>query len=47
VAEAIEAALRQDGIEADCSKLFSHMNIDLLTAQLAAASAVLVDLKLN
>jgi hypothetical protein len=45
VAEAIEAALRQDGIEANCSDLFSHLKIDLPTAQLAAASAVLVDLK--
>ena len=46
VAEAIEAALRRDGIEADCSDLFSHFKIDLPTAQLAAASAVLVDLQL-
>jgi hypothetical protein len=34
VAEAIEAALRQDGIEVDCSDLFSDMKIDLPTAQL-------------
>jgi hypothetical protein len=46
VAEAIEAALRQGGIEADCSDLFSHLKIDLPTAQLAAASVVLADLKL-
>jgi len=46
VAEAIETALRDDGITADCSDLFSHLKIDLPTAQLAAASAVLVDLKL-
>ena len=46
VAEAIEAALREGGIEADCSDLFSHLKIDLPTAQLAAASAVLVDLQL-
>ena len=46
VAEAIEAALRQDGITADCSDLFSHLKIELPTAQLAAASAVLSDLKL-
>ena len=45
VAEAIETAVRQDGIEANCSDLFSHLKIDLSTAQLAAASAVLVDLK--
>ena len=46
VAEAIEAALRQGGIKADCSDLFSHLKIDLPTEQLAAASAVLVDLQL-
>ena len=46
VAEAIEAALREGGIKADCSDLFSHIKIDLPTAQLAAASAVLVDLQL-
>ena len=33
-------------IKADCSDLFSHLKIDLPTAQLAAASAVLADLKL-
>lgn len=46
VAEVIEAALREGGIEADCSDLFSHIKIDLLTVHLAAASAVLVDLHL-
>ncbi len=46
VAETIEAALREGGIKADCSDLFSHIKIDLPTAQLAAASAVLVDLHL-
>ena len=46
VAQAIEAALREGGIKADCSDLFSHLKIDLPTAQLAAASAVLVDLQL-
>ena len=46
VAEEIEAALREGGIKADCSDLFSHIKIDLPTAQLAAASAVLVDLHL-
>jgi hypothetical protein len=45
-AEVIEAALREAGIKADCSNLFSHIKIDLPTAQLAAASAVLVDLQL-
>ena len=46
LAEVIEAALREAGIKADCSDLFSHIKIDLPTAQLAAASAVLVDLQL-
>ena len=46
VVEAIEAALREGGIKADCSDLFSHLKIDLPTAQLAAASAVLVELQL-
>ena len=46
VAESIEAALKEAGIKADCSDLFSHLKIDLPTAQLAAASAVLVDLQL-
>ena len=46
VAEAIETALREGGIKADCSDLFSHLKIDLPTAQLAVASAVLVDLQL-
>ena len=46
VAEVIEAALREGGITADCSDLFSHIKLDLPTAQLAVASAVLVDLQL-
>ena len=46
VAEVVEAALREAGIKVDCSDLFSHLKIDLPTAQLAAASAVLVDLQL-
>ncbi len=46
VAEGIEAALCEGGINADCSDLFSHLKIDLPTAQLAAASAVLVDMQL-
>jgi len=46
VAEVIEAALREGRINADCSDLFSHIKIDLPTAQLAVASAVLVDLQL-
>jgi hypothetical protein len=46
VAEVIETSLREGAIKADCSDLFSHIKIDLPTAQLAAASAVLVDLHL-
>ena len=46
VAEAIEAALREDGIKAEASDLFSHLKIEVPTAQLAAASAVLADLQL-
>jgi len=46
VAEAIEAALREGGIKAEASDVFSHLKIELPTAQLAAASAVLVSLQL-
>ena len=46
LAEVIEAALREAGIKADCSDLFSHIKIDLPTTQLAVASAMLVDLQL-
>jgi hypothetical protein len=46
VAEAIEAALRENGIAAEASDVFSHLKIELPTTQLAAASAVLADLKL-
>jgi len=46
IAEAIETALREDGVKADASDIFSHIKIELQTSQLAAASAVLVDLKL-
>ena len=46
VAASIEEALKEAGIKADCSDLFSHLKIELPTAQLAAASAVLADLQL-
>jgi len=46
VAASIEEALKEAGIRADCSDLYSHLKIELPTAQLAAASAVLADLKL-
>jgi len=46
VAASIEEALKEAGIRADCSDLYSHLKIELPTAQLAAASAVLVDLHL-
>jgi hypothetical protein len=45
VAEAIETALREDGIEAEASDIFSHIKIELPTSQLAAASAVLAELQ--
>jgi hypothetical protein len=45
-AASIEDALKDAGIKADCSDLFSHIKIDLPTAQLAPASAVLVELQL-
>ena len=46
VAEAIEAALREDGITAEASDVISHLKIELPTTQLAAASAVLTSLHL-
>jgi hypothetical protein len=46
VAASIEDALKEAGVRADCSDLFSHIKIDLPTAQLAAASTVLVELQL-
>ena len=46
IAAGIETALRDAGIKAEASDIFSHIKIELPTSQLAAASAVLVDLKL-
>ena len=46
VAEAIEAALREDGITAEASDVISHLKIELPTTQLVAACAVLADLQL-
>jgi len=46
VAEAIEAVLRKDGIAAEASDVISHLKIELPTAQLAAASAMLASLQL-
>jgi hypothetical protein len=46
IAEAIEAALHEDGIRAEASDVISHLKIELPTTQLAAASAVLADLHL-
>ncbi|SLN77730.1 hypothetical protein [Roseisalinus antarcticus] len=46
IAEAVEAALREDGIAVEASDVISHLKIELPTAQLAAASAALVDLQL-
>ena len=46
VAEAIETALREDGVKADASAIFSHIKIELPTSQLPAASTVLAELQL-
>ena len=46
VAEAIEEALREDGIAAEASDVISHIKIELPTTQLAAASAMLASLQL-
>ena len=46
IAEAIETTLRQDGIKAEASDIFSHIKIELPTSQLAAASTVLAELQL-
>jgi hypothetical protein len=46
VAKVIEATLREGWISVDYSDIFSHLKIDLPTAQLSAASAVLADLQL-
>ena len=46
VAEAIEAALRDEGITAEASDVISHIKIELPTRQLADASAVLASLQL-
>ena len=45
-ARMIEAALREAGIAAEASDVFSHLKIELPTAQLAAASTVLASLQL-
>ena len=45
VAEAIETALREDGIKAEASDIFSHIKIELPTSQLANACAVLAELQ--
>ena len=46
VAEAIEAALRDEGIAAEASDVISHIKIELPTIQLAAASTMLASLQL-
>jgi hypothetical protein len=45
-ARVIEAALRKGGIAAEASDVISHLKIELPTDQLAAASALLADLRL-
>jgi hypothetical protein len=46
VTEVIEAELRDAGITADASDVISHIKIELPTTQLAAASSLLVSLRL-
>ena len=46
IAEAIETVLRDAGIKAEASDIFSHIKIELPTSQLAAASTVLAELQL-
>ena len=46
VADTIEAALREAGIDAEASDVISHLKIELPTAQLAAASTVLAGMRL-
>jgi hypothetical protein len=46
VAETIEAALHDNGITAEASDVISHIKIELPTAKLAAASAVLAGMRL-
>jgi hypothetical protein len=46
IAEAIETALREDGIKAEASDLFSHIKVEVPTSQLAAASILLTELAL-
>lgn len=46
VTDVIAAELHEAGIKADCSDLFSHLKIDLPTAQLAATCAILAELQL-
>ena len=46
IAASIEDARKDAGVRADCSDLFSHIKIDLPTAQLSTANAVLADLQL-
>ena len=46
IAEAIETALREDGIKAEASDIFSHIKVELPTSQLTPACAALAELKL-
>jgi hypothetical protein len=46
IAETIEAELREDGIKAEASDVISHIKIELPTAQLARATAVLAEMAL-
>ena len=46
IAAAVETVLRDAGIKAEASDIFSHIKIELPTSQLAAASTVLAELQL-
>jgi len=46
IAAVIEAALREGGVKAEASDVFSHFKIELPTTQLAAACGTLADMQL-
>ena len=46
IAEVIEQVLRESGIPAEASDVLSHLKIELPTAQLAAASRALAEMRL-
>jgi hypothetical protein len=46
VADTIRDALREDGIKADATDVIDYLRVEFPTAQLAAASVALADMKL-